>query len=222
MKHSNLIEIYKNGNLVIPMFLLKNFDKFNLKLNEFIFLMYLDNLGNNSLFDPIKYSNDLNLNNKEILSNIDVLTNKGFIKVEVVKNDKNVMEEVIILDGYYNKLASIMIDNVNENSEINSDIFTILEQEFGRNLTPIELEISKAWLTNGISEELIKEAIKEAVFNHVVNLKYIDKILYEWGKNGIKNKNDVDENRKRRNFKEKEESNIDLESVDWDWFDDED
>ena len=76
----------------------------------------------------------------------------------------------------------ITIDEVNNtsNSE-NSNIFEIIEKEFGRTLSPIEFEIIKAWLDNDMSEELIREAIKEATFNGVSNLRYIDKILYEWG-----------------------------------------
>ena len=64
-------------------------------------------------------------------------------------------------------------------------------------LLSIEYEIIKAWLDNNISEELIKEAIKEATYNGVSNLRYIDKILYEWGKIGIKSAKDVENNRKK-------------------------
>ena len=89
----------------------------------------------------------------------------------------------------------------------------------------MEYEIIKAWLENNISEELIREAVKEAVFNGVSNLKYIDKILYEWGKKGIKTASDVEENIKKRNIaKDKEKSkdnDIDLDIMDWDWFEDE-
>ena len=99
-------------------------------------------------------------------------------------------------------------------------IFEVIEKEFGRTLTPIEYEISKAWLENGMSEELIKEAIKEATLNNVSSLRYIDKILYEWGKNGIKTAADVEKNRaKRRSDKEKIDEDVDLDIVDWNWFD---
>ena len=86
----------------------------------------------------------------------------------------------------------------------------------------MEYEIIKAWLDNDMSEDLIKEAIKEATFNGVSNLRYIDKILYEWGKQGIKTVKDVEDNRHKRAQRREEEadSNIDLDIVDWDWFDD--
>ena len=224
MKEEKLIDILKNGNIVIPLYLFKNYKKLTKDMNSFIFLMYLYNIGDKFLFDPSKLSEDLNISLEDVLSYIDKLTDQGLIRIEVLKNDKDIMEEVVNLEGFYNKVSLITIDNINEkdNDIIKSSIFDVLESEFGRSLTPMEYEISKAWLNDGLSEELIKEAIKEAVFNHVINLKYIDKILYEWKKNNIKTLNDVEDNRKKRSSKKDEGSNIDLDMVDWNWFDDED
>ena len=61
MKSSKLIEIFKQGNMVIPLYLLQHFKDLKLKLEEFIFLMYLYNLGDNFVFDPTKFSKDLNM-----------------------------------------------------------------------------------------------------------------------------------------------------------------
>ena len=55
----------------------------------------------------------------------------------------------------------------------------------------MEYEIINAWLEKSYSEEMIIGALKEAVYNGVNNLRYIDKILYEWSKKGFKNMNDV-------------------------------
>ena len=115
-----------------------------------------------------------------------------------------------------------VVEEENEKSNYQSNIFEVVEKEFGRTLSPMEYEIIKAWLDNDMSEDLIKEAIKEATFNGVSNLRYIDKILYEWGKQGIKTVKDVEDNRHKRAQRREEEadSNIDLDIVDWDWFDD--
>lgn len=221
MKSSKLIEIFKQGNIVIPIYFVKHFQNFKLNWDEFIFLMYLYHLGDKFLFNPAKFSTDLNIELKNVMNYISTLTDKHFIRVEVIKNDKGLMEEVIVMTEFYDKLSLMMIDEVNNNSSADdSNIFEIIEKEFGRTLSPIEYEIIKAWLDGNMSEELIKEAIKEATFNGVSNLRYIDKILYEWGKAGIKTVEDVEKNRKKRKGKEKDES-IDLDIVDWDWFDDE-
>ena len=223
MKWTKLIDILKNRSINIPIYLLKNYKKFNIGMDEFIFLMYLYNLGDKFLFDPNRFAEELNYTIKDVLSYVDVLTDKGLIRVDVLKNNKDVREEVVILEGFYNKLSLIAMEDINNNEEevVNSSVFDVLESEFGRSLTPMEYEISKAWLNDGISEELIIEAIKEAVFNHVINLKYIDKILYEWKKNNIKTVKDVENNRKKRSSKKEEKTNIDLDMVDWNWFDDE-
>ncbi len=221
MKGSKLIDIFKQGNVVIPIFMLQQYKNFKLKMEEFIFLMYLYNLGDKFLFDPGRFSKDLNLDMSTVMSLIGELTDKHFIRVEVLKNEKGLMEEVVLLEEFYSKLSMLMMEEINGASNNDtSNIFDIIEKEFGRTLSPIEYEIIKAWLDNNMSEELIREAIKEATFNGVSNLRYIDKILYEWGKLGIKTAVDVENNRKKRNsIKEKSNDDIDIDIVDWNWFD---
>lgn len=187
--------------------------------------MYLYKLGDHSLFNPSKYQEELQLDLTKIMEYIDSLTEKNLIQVDVIKNEKGLMEEVVLLEGFFRKLSLLMVEDSNEKkASYQSNIFEVVEKEFGRTLSPIEYEIIRAWLDNDMSEELIKEAIKEATFNGVSNLRYIDKILYEWGKLGIKTVKDVENQRKKRAQKREEEadSNIDLDIVDWDWFDDDD
>ena len=223
MKNTKVVEIFKDGNMVIPIYLLKHYKDLKLELNEFIFMMYLYNLGSNILFDPSKISSDLNIDLSVVMNYISILTDKGFIKVDVLKNEKGLMEEVLILDNFYNKLSLMSIsDESDKKDSSQSNIFEVIEKEFGRTLGTIEIEIIKAWLENNIDEDLIKEALKEAVYNGVSNLRYIDKILYEWGKANIKSVEDVEEHRKKRNVKRDNDSdsNIDIDIVDWNWFDD--
>ena len=147
---------------------------------------------------------------------ISTLTDKHFIRVEVLKNEKGLMEEVVILEEFYNKLSMITIDEVNSTSNSdNSNIFEIIEKEFGRTLSPMEYEIVKAWVDSGYSFEIIKEAVKEATFNGVSNLRYIDTILNEWNKKGYKNKADVIKD--KNDYRKKKSS---VEAFDMDWLND--
>ena len=187
--------------------------------------MYIYGLGNKISFNPNKFCDDLNLELMEMMTLVSNLTDKGFLKVEVVKNEKGIMEEIIILDGFFDKLNLLTIEEVVKEDKIdieNSTIFELIEKEFGRTLSSMEYEIIKAWLEQGFSEDLIKEVLKEAVFSGVSNLRYMDTILYEWSKNGIKTAADVEKNRKKKNVQKEKESDIDLEIVEWSWFDDED
>ena len=222
MKSAKLIDIFKQGHIVIPLFMLQHYKELKLEIGEFLFLMYLYNLGNKFIFDPSKFASDLNLDIKDVMNYIGTLSDKHFIRVEVMKNDKGLMEEMVLMDDFYSKLSLITMDEINNASSTDSsNIYEVIEKEFGRTLSPMEYEIIRAWLDNGMSEELIQEAIKEATYNGVSNLRYIDKILYEWSKLGIKTAKDVSDNRKKRaKAKEEASSDVDMDIMDWDWFDD--
>ncbi|WP_282941595.1 DnaD domain protein [Paenibacillus sp. RC67] len=70
--------------------------------------------------------------------------------------------------------------------EVRKDIFSVFEKEFGRPLTPMELESITGWLDkDGYLEELILAGLKEAVFAGKVHFRYIDRILLEWSRNRI-------------------------------------
>lgn len=220
MKNKKVIQIFQDGNMVIPLYLLKNYKKLGLELDSFVFLMYLYHLGNKQPFDPNYFSEELNIDISSIMKFISNLTEKNLIQVKVIKNEKGYTEEVILLDDFYQKLSFQLMETASQEDSSESEIFAIIEKEFGRTLSPMEFEIIKAWLQDGISEELIEEALKEATFNGVSSLRYIDKILFEWKKIGIQNKKDVEEKRKKRKESKKEEE-LDLDIVDWNWFDEE-
>lgn len=216
MKSDKLVNLLKEKNIVIPLYLYKSMDKFNIDLDCFIVLMYFYNSGSKILFNPEEITNDLGIDVIKLMEHITKLTEAKLITLEVVKNDKGVLEDYISLDLFYEKLMLILMD---ENNSYSNDIniFEKIEREFGRPLSPIEYELVKAWLESNINTELIEEALKEATLNGVSNLRYMDKIIYEWGKKGFKNREDVEKNRmeyKNNTPKEK------VEVFEYNWLDD--
>ncbi len=217
MKSIKLNEMIKQGNIVLPLYLIQNMKALNINMNEFVFIMYLANFGVKSLFNPHKASEDFKLELVEIMSLVSSLSEKKLLTVTVEKNENSVREEFIDLDNFYNKFSNLVITNINEEPKSNVNIFEAVEKEFGRTLSPIEYEIIKAWIDSDTSDELILEALKEATMSGVSNLRYIDKILYEWGKKGFKNKNDIVSYRN----KFKQEKKNDVEVFEYDWYEDE-
>ena len=190
MKCGKLIDLLREGNFVIPIYLFKLRDKFDLEFEDFIFLVYLTNIGSRFSFDPMKIANNLGYSLNDVMIKLDRLTKKNLLSVEIIKNEKGVMEEYISLEYFYSKISNLVVDEINssDNSSKTINIYEIIEEEFGRPLSPMELEIIKAWLSSNISEEVIVEAVREASLNGVYNMSYIDKILFEWGKKGLKTK----------------------------------
>ncbi len=220
MNSTRLMDIIKNGNIVIPLYLLKNYKRWELSMEEFIFMMYLYHLGDHFIFNPNKMMEELNLTLEEVMSRIDSLTSKGLIRVEVLEGDKGLKEDVVSLEGFYQKITLFLVDEMNQKEEDDSNnVFSLIEKEFGRTLSPLEFEIIKAWLDNNVNGDVIREAVKEATLNGVSNLRYIDKILYEWGKAGIRTVQDVENMKKNRKKKEDKNDSVDMDIVDWNWFD---
>lgn len=207
VKLNNLIQ---EGNIVIPLYLFKLHKKFNLTLEEFIFLMYLYN-KDFQIFDPEKISDDLNIPLEEVLSNVSILADKGILSLDVNKSNRGILEETVNLENFFQKISLSLIDELNEQDKIDDNIFMIIEREFNRKLTPMENEVIKEWQDNNYSDSLIKEAIKEASLNGVSNLRYIDKILFDWHKKGFKEPEDI---------KKVEEEVKDIPLYNYNWLDD--
>ena len=147
---------------------------------------------------------DINLNEKELLDAISVLKGKKLLSIEMKKNDFGVLEELINISSFYDIVFSKML-NESKNDIDRKDIYEEFEREFGRTLSPMEYEIISGWIESGISNDLILSALKETVFNGVNNLRYVDKILYEWNKKGIKNSSDISKIEKQKEDEKQEE-----------------
>ncbi len=199
-----LVDILKTEPFYVPSILLKNYRKLNITDSELIILIYLINTENT--FNPKQVAKDLNFKLNDTMEIINSLIDKNIIKLDII--NKKVREEKLNLDELYNKLAFIIIDNKTKKS---SNLFDVFEQEFGRTLSPMDYEIITDWQKD-FDDSLILLALKEAVFNNVTNLRYIDKIIRDWHKKGIKTEQDVINDRKKF---ESKKSNKKLFDYDW-------
>ena len=128
-----------------------------------------------------------------------------------------IKEEYICLDELYKKIAYFITSNhINNPIEKKSNIYDFFEQEYSRTLSPIEYELITGWLEAGFKEEIISLALKESVYNGATNLRYVDKILYEWKKKGINTKEDYElDKEKFQNSKREKRPKKELLEYDW-------
>ena len=211
MSNEVIYNIIKNKDYIIRPFLFKIIKENNLDINETLLLIYLTNQEHPEL--DLKLINSITtLTDEEIIIAFSSLTGKGLISTSITKDGDRVIEE-IDLDGIY-KIAASNI-NKKEVKKQEKNIFELFEKEFARPLTPMEFEFINAWINSGMNEDLIKEALKEATYNGVSNLRYIDKIIYEWTKKGYKTVEDVINNR----YKKEEKNSSDNYFFEYNWLD---
>lgn len=206
-----IIELLKTRDFNVSKFLLCNYKKINISDEELILLIYLLNTNE---FYPKKISEELSLDLAHVMGNISSLTDKGIIEIKTIKQN-NIQSEYIDFSNMYEKLGFVYM---NDDKKEETTLYDEFEKEFGRDLSPIEYELINGWKETGYSDEIILAALKEAVFNGVNNFRYIDKILYEWNKKGVKTVSDIEKNRKEFQRKKFESKPL----FDYDWLSDND
>ena len=148
MNKAKLNKVIGDGNIVIPLYILKFYKKLNLTMDEFIFLMYLYNKQDNLDFNPEKISLDLNLDIMEVMGYVSVLVDKGYMSLDLKKSETDVLEEVINLADFYEKISMFLINQEEEKKEDN--IYSYIEENLARPLSSVEVETIKGWQDNKI------------------------------------------------------------------------
>ena len=187
-----VINIIKEKDLTIPRILFRNYKKLGLSEEELLILICLINNGEKTVYNPNIFTEELDMDKYTAMQLLNDLTEKNIINIKLETNNCGKKEEYIYIDLLYKKLYNLILDtNPIEEQKNNKDIYFKFETELGRTISPTEIELINDWMHDGITGEIIEEALKEAVFNNVRNFKYIDRIIYNWKNKGIKNKNDI-------------------------------
>lgn len=210
LKDKFMQQINNENHYTVPNYVLLFAKEASLDANSLILLIYFLNQKNKDIFNYKKILNDLAFTEKELLESISVLKDKKILSISMEKNESGILEERVDISSFYDIVFSKFLEE--EKEKVNdSNLYSEFEKEFGRTLSPMEYEIINSWLESKISNDLILAALKEAVFNGVSNLRYIDKILFEWNKKGIKKPDDINKVKKD----EEEDKNESFYEYDW-------
>jgi len=135
---------------------------------------------------------------------IQQLIDKSIIAMETQRNEYGKTEDRYDLTLVYTKLELIInqendLLDEQEQEDKQVHLFNQFEQEFGRALSPMELETIQLWLNSDhYSVELIELALREAILNQAYSLKYIDRILLNWERKNLTSKQAIQKDQKRR------------------------
>ncbi|MFD1360534.1 DnaD domain protein [Lentibacillus salinarum] len=132
---------------------------------------------------PNELASHLTISEKECANILRKLIQKNFLSIEQLENEQNRITEAYSLNPLWEKLFA---EKQEEQTQGDGTIFILFEQEFGRPLSPFEIEMINTWLDeDNMKPSLIKAALRESVLMGKLNFKYIDRILRDWKKKGI-------------------------------------
>lgn len=151
---------------------------------------------------------------EQLIQSLQKMLEQGFIAIdEEIDPDSGIRYERYNVDGLFRKLAELCAaeeaakrtasgaarpDPVDAappfgggspggGQAAEANLFVLFEQEFGRPLSPMECETISGWLDQDrYPQPLIVAALKEAVFAGKLHFRYIDRILLEWSRSGIR------------------------------------
>ncbi|SUK13952.1 DNA replication protein DnaD [Staphylococcus agnetis] len=127
----------------------------------------------------------------EVTMIIQKLIRLDLLSMKVEKDRDGKFSEFINMDGFFNQFAKVL-EQEKQKLDIENDtahfkrLFSKIETNFGRALSPLEIETISQWLdVDHYPHQLIDAAIDEALSHNKLNLKYIDRILLNWQKNNV-------------------------------------
>lgn len=198
-------DLWLSGSTNIPNLLLKFYKEMSLTDCEVMTLIQIFRLRSEEKnLHPTAESLEeyMSATRDDIARNIKALVDKGVL-VETLYYDET---KDTVLTGYdfeplFEKLsdywacarakeiekAGTKLDDLSLRSskkEALSSCYSIFEREFGRPLSPIEIEKITQWVEYP-GPELVREALQRAVLLGKRNFRYIDTILLEWKKNNL-------------------------------------
>ncbi|KYG32894.1 DnaD domain-containing protein [Alkalihalobacillus trypoxylicola] len=193
MSDKMLLKWMKQGHLSIPKLLLQYYTDLGLTEVELMTLLHIQSFIDEGDYFPTPelLSERMTLSKEECSNTMGLLIKKGFLSLD--KHwDNGILYENYSLEPLWLKLMEELNQEDQKqqeksNAQIEGDLFKTFEQEFSRPLSPIEMETLSMWLDHDKHEpKLILQALKESVISGKLNFRYIDRILFEWKRNGVK------------------------------------
>lgn len=184
------IEEMLKDQLTIPAKFLCDYQRLNLDEKEAMFVLQLHCflMEGNSFPTPAEIAERVTFS-EQICSNIfRKLMQNQYLIIKEQTNEAKILSETYSLEPLWEKLyREEEVKEKEPTSPEKMNIFLLFEQEFGRPLSPFEIETMNIWIDEEEQEpSLIKAALREAVLMGKLNFKYIDRILREWKKKGIR------------------------------------
>lgn len=212
----SFLEHYKSGNLVLPSALLFHYKDIFKSSDDFLVwqFFYLQNTTKRDDLAPSQIANALGKSVADINKVISSLTSQELLDMKTIELAGEI-EIIFDASPVLAKLDQLLASQASANSEHQTEpnhfkqLVDEFERELGRFLSPFELEdLEKSLREDKTDPDLIREALKEAVFNGKTNWKYIQAILRNWRKEGIVNLRQVEERKRAREEQNASQVNV--------------
>jgi DNA replication protein len=178
------------NQIQVPTKLLTSYTSLGLNEKDVIVILQIQRFlqENNEFPTPYELAEFLTVDETECANILRKLIQKNILAIEQRENEERKLSEAYSMAPLLEKLYT----NKPSKENVEGTIFILFEQEFGRPLSPFEIETINAWLDeDNLAPSLIKAGLRESVLMGKLNFKYIDRILRDWNKKGVRSVEDA-------------------------------
>lgn len=203
----SFLQHYKSGNLVLPGALLFHYKDIFSNADDFLVwqFFYFQNTTKMEDIATSQIATAIGKTVPEVNRSVSNLISQELLDMKTIELDGE--SEVLFDATLALKKLDDLLTAADETTVLSSkgtsnalkDLVEDFERELGRMLSPFELEdLQKTVSDDKTDPDLVRSALREAVFNGKTNWNYIQAILRNWRREGISTLRQVEERRKER------------------------
>lgn len=189
------------GHTVINNLILRNYRRVGMTTAQFMVYLQLKSYLDQGIASPdiAQVATDLGTDENQVFELMHQMIQHQFLTHETKTDSYGKQSDYYNFSRFTKKISHLVTQQqtqqvVQQTTSERETIFNKIEVEFGRPLSPIELETVAKWFDEDhYAPKLIELALQEAVLNQAWNLKYMDRILRSWEKQHITTAQQVDQ-----------------------------
>lgn len=176
-----MFDLIKNNLIQFDKLMIDQYYKLDVDEVDAIILLRLNDLAQRNIFvlNEVKLAKTMKVDKNKLGERIVKLVTRGFISLELGKDNK----EVFNLDNTYQRLANLL-GNIKDDEEEKilkrkiKKTITLLEKELKKILSPLELEIVQRWfIEDKYTDDEIDDAILQTLKYKNRGINYMNKLL---------------------------------------------
>lgn len=212
MSANNVLQSFLTaGETPVSNLLLHHYHEINMTTGELMVYLelksYIDRGEANPAIDRI--ATHLGTSEHQVYELLHQLTHKGLVAQRLHRQPDGKEEAYYDFSPLYDQLVKVVgpeVTKVGRQERVapRQRLFASLQVEFGRPLSPLEMQTVNQWLDEDHTPvAMVKLALKEAVLTGHYNFKYIEGILRRWRQDHLTTPEQVEADQRR--FEEQQE-----------------
>lgn len=208
----SFLEQYQKGHLVLPASLLLHYKQLFSSADDFLVwqFFYLQNTTKYDDLPPSQVAEALGWTVEAVNQSMTNLLTQNLMAIrsitlngleETIFDTSLALEKLDQLNQLSIKSTSQSVKETSTRPNLQESLPSLLADfdQAGWALTSFELEDIQKWLQEeGLSADLIREALRESVYSGARNWRYLSKILLNWQRDGIRSVADIEKKRLER------------------------